>query len=184
MKFKKISDWIYQKSTNWVALISLIIFLAFIALVLPEQSAQAAEYSAAQGSPDLSLFYSGADLYKMAGSYGEAGRQAYIHARFTFDLAWPLVYGVFLSACLSWLLDKKLPGESRWRLLNLLPLAAVVFDLFENTAASLVIGRYPIQIPLAALSAPIFTFAKWVFVGSSFVLLFILLALFIFRRKK
>jgi len=179
----KISGWLYKASTGRVALASLIIFLVFSALVLPGQSAAAEAYAGSQGSPDLSLFYSPDDLLAMAESYGAAGRQAYVRARFTFDLAFPLVYTFFLAACTSWLLNRLLPAGSPWRLLNLLPLAAMLLDFIENIAAALVIGRYPALTPLAAAIAPPATFLKWLLVVGSFLLLFVSGILSLARNK-
>jgi len=167
----KFSDWLYRLSRGWVALVALVIFLLFGALVLPGQADAAQTYSAQAGSPDTSLFYSSADLLRMAESYGEAGRQAYVRARFTFDLAFPLVFTFFLASAISWLLNRALHPENRWRLLNLIPLGGMLFDYLENISAALVIGRYPASMPLLALLAPVFTLLKWAFVSGSFLLL-------------
>jgi hypothetical protein len=181
---KTLSQWIYRKSTKWVAQASLILFVAFSALVLPDQSATAAFYSAEVGSPDTSLFYSGSDLYRMAEAYGVEGRQAYVRARFTFDLVFPLIYGLFLTTCISWLLNRSLPAGNSWRRLNLTPLAGVLFDFLENISAAQVIGRYPLETPLLATLAPVFTLVKWFFVGSSFALLFVGVGLTILKRYR
>lgn len=181
---KTLSLWFYRMSTAWVAVISLVLFLAFSALVLPGQSAAAGTYSEETGSPDTSLLYTPGDLYRMAEGYGPEGRQAYIHARFTFDLAFPLVYGFFLTACGSWLLGRVIPEGKSCRILNLAPLAGVLFDFLENVSASIVIGRYPHETPIFAAITPVFTLIKWIFVGGSFVLLFILAGLTIFSRNK
>lgn len=169
--FRKISSRLYQFSRGWVALSALVIFLLFGALVLPGQAAAARAYSAEAGSPDTSLFYSPADLLLMAETYGEAGRQAYVRARFTFDLAFPLVFTFFLASANSWLLNRALHPASSWRLLNLIPLGGMLFDYLENISAALVIGRYPARMPLLAALTPAFTLLKWVFVGGSFALL-------------
>jgi len=168
----KLSEFFYRRSTSAAVLISLLVFVVFAVLVLPGHSAAAEAYSGEVGSPDLSLFYSAEDLYRMAESYGIAGRAEYIRARFTFDLAFPLIYGLFLTACISWLLNRALPLGSRWRLLNVAPLMGVLFDFLENFSAALVIGRFPIETPMIAALAPAFTFIKWIFVGGSFALLF------------
>ncbi|MBM3137144.1 MAG: hypothetical protein FJZ98_03030 [Chloroflexi bacterium] len=177
-----LSEWIYRKSTARVGVLSLILFLAFSALVLPGQSAAAESYSGETGSPDTSLFYSPGDLYRMAEAYGPEGRQAYIRARFTFDLAFPLVYGFFLIACNSWLLSKIIPAGKSWRLLNIAPLAGVLFDFLENFSAAWVIGRFPLDAPIFATIAPAFTLFKWIFVGGSFALFFVLSASTIYYR--
>ena len=168
---RNISTWLYCFSRGWVALAALAIFLLFGALVLPGQAAAARVYSAAAGRPDTSLFYSPSDLLRMAESYGESGRQAYVRARFTFDLAFPLVFTFFLASTISWLLNRALHPANRWRLLNLTPLGGMLFDYLENISAALVIGRYPASTPLLALLAPVFTLLKWAFVSGSFLLL-------------
>ncbi|MDK2980253.1 MAG: hypothetical protein PWQ55_600 [Chloroflexota bacterium] len=168
---RKLSDWLYRVSTGRLALGSLALMLLFMALVMPGESAKAAAYSAGAGTPDTTFIYSLDKLLGMAQAYGEQGRQAYIHARFTFDLAFPLVYGFFLTACSSWLLARWLAPASPWRRLNLLPLAAVLFDLLENASAALVMSAYPSIPLLAARLAMVFTPVKWLFVTAGFTLL-------------
>jgi hypothetical protein len=167
----RFSNWLYQASNGWVALLALIVFLLFAVLVLPGQSAQAENEMAQVGSPDLSLWYSPRQLYGMAEAYGEQGRRAYVRARFTFDLIWPLVYGAFLSTAVSWLYAKALTAGSRWRWINLVPPLGVAFDYLENLSTSLVMLRYPSQTPLVDILAPLFTLIKWALVGGSFALL-------------
>ena len=60
----------------------------------------------------------------MAEAYGEAGRQAFIDMRWTLDLVFPVIYTLFLVTSASWLLRRVIPSDSKWRLLNLFPLAA------------------------------------------------------------
>lgn len=145
-----------------------VIFLLFSILVLPSQSA-----SDDRGlqTPDLSLTYTPDNLYRMAEAYGEDGRQEYIRARFTFDLAWPIVYGLFLTTSLTWLFVKAFPQESVWRVANIVPILGVLFDYLENISTSLVMLRYPQTTPIAASLAPVFTLVKWILVGGSFILL-------------
>lgn len=179
---KKISEYLYRVSKGWVVLLALVVFLVFSALALPGQSALAEQYSQGTGSPDTSLFYSGSRLYELAGAYGVEGRQAYLKARWTFDVAFPLIYTFFLATAASWLLNKVLPIGSKWRFLNLLPIAAMLLDFLENTATSLVMFRYPTPCPPGQLLAPIFTPLKWLAVGASFLLLVIGLILLVRNR--
>ena len=120
----------------------------------------------------------------MAEQYGSAGRDAYVHARFTFDLVFPIIYTLFLATAISWILDTITPEVSPWRVLNLAPIPGMLFDFFENTAASIVISRYPALSLISANLAPVFTFLKWVFVGGSFLILFISGLTSLFARKK
>ena len=168
---KRISDWLRHISTGWVALLALLVFVLFSALVLPQQAAQAERETGGSASPDTSFFYKPSDLYQMAESYGEAGRQAYIRARFTFDLIWPLVYAFFLTTAISWTFSRAFASDSRWQRANLAPLLGAIFDYLENVSTSLVMTRYPDQTMVVDVLAPVFTAVKWGLLGASFILL-------------
>ena len=167
----RLSSWLHEVSKGWVAFVGLLIFLLFTALVLPGQSQKAEKISGEAGSPDTSFFYSPADLARMAEAYGEQGREAYLQARFTFDLIFPIVYTFFLATSVSWVFGKSFPASSRWQLANLVPLLGMLCDYLENITASFVMLRYPAPTPLAAALAPVFTLLKWSFIGLSFGLL-------------
>jgi hypothetical protein len=145
--------------------------LLFSAFVLPGQAAESRARTGGAAQPDTSLVYSAADLYSMAEAFGPAGRQAYIEARLTFDVVWPLVYTFFLVASISWLAGRAFRPGSRWRLLNLLPILAILLDFLENFAAVIVMARFPLTTPVIDFAAPLFTLLKWLCVGGSFVAL-------------
>jgi hypothetical protein len=167
----KLSDWIHRVSRGWVALTALVVFILFTVLVLPDQSSKASTEARAAGSPDLSFFYTASDLDRMAEAYGQAGREAYVRARFTFDLIWPLVYTAFLCTAISWVYRKAFDPRSRWQRMNLVPVFAILFDFLENISTSLLMLQFPNRIPLVATLAPIFTMGKWILVSGSIVLL-------------
>ena len=169
---KRISDWLHRVSTGWVALAALLIFLLFSAMVLPRQATTAELETGSADSPDMSFFYSPGDLYQIAESYGEEGRQAYVRARFTFDLVWPLVYTLFLATAISWVFGRAFAPDSRWQRANLAPLLGALFDYLENLSTSLVMLRFPDQTAVVDLLAPVFTALKWSLLAASFVLLF------------
>jgi hypothetical protein len=179
---KRISDWLRQVTNGWVALSALVIFLLFSALVLPGQSAVSETNTGNAGSPDTSFYYSAEDLYHMAEMYGEQGRAAYVRARYTFDVIWPVVYTVFLSTAISWVYGRAFTPHSRWQRANLTPMLGALFDYLENLAASVVMIRYPDRTSVVDTLAPVFTLVKWVFVGGSFALLFAGIVAAIWRR--
>jgi hypothetical protein len=171
----KISDFFFDISSGRIALLALLIFLLFGALVLPRQAALAEQISGGAGSPDTTLFYSTEDLYNVAKEYGQEGRRAYIRSRYSFDVAFPLVYGFFLVTAISWFAVKLPQTASKIRLVNLAPLIGVLFDFFENAATSIVMLRYPAKTALIASIAPIISILKWVFVYGSFLILSVLI---------
>lgn len=169
---KRISEWITSKSTSMVTVSSLILFLIFTATVLPAQSEKAQTESGAT-SPDMSFFFTVEELYEIAESYGMDGREAYVYARFTFDLVWPIVYTLFLASSISWLYSRSFTGDSLVQYANLVPVTGMVFDYLENISASIVMLRYPVKTPLVDSATVLFTPVKWIFVGGSFILLVI-----------
>lgn len=170
----KLSNGLLKFSTGPVTLACLVLFLIFSALVLPDQSAKAEVYSAGVGSPDTSLYYSANQLYAIAEAYGPSGRSAYIRARFTFDVIWPLVYLAFLATAISWLVKRAGLGWDTWGRLNLLPVAGMLFDFLENGSAAQVMARYPQPTPIIAHLAGVFTLFKWIFIALSFAAVMIL----------
>lgn len=168
---RRISLWLRRVSTGWVALAALVLFALFIGLVLPSQAEEAAAVSEEAGSPDSSLWYTPTELYAMAEAYGPDGRAAYVRARFTFDLAWPLVYGFFLTTAIGWTYRRAFAPDSPWQYAILAPVLGVLLDYLENVSAAAVMLRYPARTPVVAQLAPVFTLVKWTLVGGSFVLL-------------
>lgn len=176
---KKLSAFFYRFSTGWVALAGVLIFLVFSGLTLPVESSRMDAYAQGLGNPDTSFFYNSSMLLKMAEAYGDAGRTAFLRARWGFDLAFPLIYTFFYITSLSFILKKSLAETSSLRLFNLFPLLGLIFDLAENTATSVVMTAYPLQKTWAQVLAPIFTPLKWIFVITSAILLFIGLLLWL-----
>jgi hypothetical protein len=169
--WKRLSDWIHRVSTGWVALAALVIFVLFTGLVLPRQASVADADTGDAGSPDTSLYYTADQLYQMAEGYGEEGRKAYIRARFTFDLIWPVVYTVFLATAMSWVNRRAFAVDSLWQRVNIVPVLGALSDYLENTATSVVMARYPSPTVVVDTLAGFITVVKWVFVNGSFVLL-------------
>jgi hypothetical protein len=167
----RLSAWLSRVSSWPVALVATAVFVVFLTVVLPQQSRAARAATGSATSPDTALFYTPEDLYQIAEAYGPDGRAAYVRARWTFDVVWPLAYTAFLATMLSIVLGRAASSGSPWRLANLAPVAGMLFDYLENSATSLVIGRFPQRTPVVDVLAPVFTALKWLFVNGSFVLL-------------
>jgi len=166
--WRQTSDWLYCISTGRVTILAVMVFLLFSILVLPGQSSSAPD-TGEIGSPDLSFYYPAQQLYRMAEALGQAGRDEYIRARFTFDLVWPLVYTFLLATTVSWVYQRVLPAESPWRLINLLPVLGMCGDYLENISTSIVMWRYPQTTIVLDWMAGIFTALKWFLIAGSFV---------------
>lgn len=174
-------------SRKYVLLAVTVVFAFFIAIVLPDQSEKAAEYTPESGSFDTSYYYSPSVVYEKIELYGEEGRAAYIYNRWTFDLIFPLVYGLFIFSAISFSI-----ARIKWRVLAprrwvYLAFIAVMFDLLENSFVSLAMGGYPTEYNLLAYGASFSTLFKWFFVVtglvSAFIFLFFTLVSFLRERK-
>ena len=155
----------------WMAVAALVLFAVFIAVVLPAQAAAGSFYTSLHPAPDTQRWYAPEDLYAAAQAWGEAGRSAYVRARVTFDVVWPLAYGTFLLTGLTWLWARATARGSRWRRIALLPILVVLLDYAENVCTATVVARYPSRSPVLADLAPVFTAAKWLTLTACFVLL-------------
>ncbi|MGB2955434.1 MAG: hypothetical protein WBB64_05620 [Anaerolineales bacterium] len=179
-----LSNWVQQKSSGWMVMGSLVIMLLFTILVLPAQAKISLENTGGSEIPDTSLLYTPAEIYQMAEIFGPDGRQAYIYARWTFDLVFPLVYVGFLITGISWFLKQLSPTKKVWQFANLFPITAGLFDYLENSAASLVMYLYPAQWTGIALLAAIFSGLKWGLILLSFLGYFCFGAAAFFRWLK
>ena len=169
MAVKKFSEKLYALVSNRVLIAAVIIFVAFVAVANPLAAKYMDGLTGGAPSPDTSFFYGTQELFNMAEGYGAEGRHGYILMRFTFDLAFPVIYLFFLVAVITKFLSY-IPVGSRLRLLNLMPFLAAGFDLAENIFAAVVMGRYPVKAMAAANIAPYASTVKWVFVMASFTL--------------
>lgn len=168
---QRISQYFYSKSSFWVFLITLTLFVMFMLVVLPSESDRSAQVTGSVTSPDTTFYYTRDQLYQIAEDFGLEGRLYYLDSRISFDIIWPLVYTFFLINAISWLLNKTILEESKLRLLNLTPLVAILLDYMENITNMIVMFRFPGQTDILASLAGIITSLKWVFVGGSFLIL-------------
>ncbi len=171
---RTISDRIYQLSSGWIVSLSILIMILFLVFVLPDQAENSRKETGSSLSPDTSFFYSAEELYQIADEYGEAGRQAYINARWTFDLIFPLVYVFFLAAGISWFSRSLTSWSDLWKMGNLVPVFGGIFDYLENGAATWVMSIYPARLAALPLLAAFFTVTKWILISLAFLLYFIL----------
>lgn len=179
-----ISSWLEGKSTGKITIFGFILFILFSILFLPVQSQLAESYSQGMGSPDTSLFYTQTDLYKMADAYGMEGRRAYINARFSFDIAFPMIYTFFLTTSISWFASRTLTEQSSLRSGNVLPLYAFTFDILENISTAVVFSQFPEQNRFWASLAPFCTLVKWIYVVASFIFLIVMVIGYFIKRIK
>jgi hypothetical protein len=178
------SEWAYRVLGRWYcALASLVVFVTFLATVSTAQAERTDEYAADVDLPDTSAWYTPSDVYAAAEAIGQAGRDSYVEARYTFDVVWPLVYTVFFVVLLSWAFHRATDPGTRRRLVNLFPLVPLVLDYLENLTASIVMTRYPDETPVVAHLMPVFSLLKWATLSACFALVVVGAVATLLRRR-
>jgi len=122
------------------------------------------------GAYDTAFCYSPREAASRVDLYSQAARNPVILLHWTYDLAFPLLYGWVLGS--FWAAGLRAwasPGTSPRYIILLIPLGAVLFDLAENSAVSVLLwsGAPPLLYRFAAVAASIATPAKWVLAAVS-----------------
>lgn len=155
-------------SKKLVPIISTILFILFMILVLPYINRLMQDNLGQLSSPDTMLFYSAETFYSLLLAYGEAGRSLYILLRWTFDLIYPLIYGLFFLSVLTQLMlhNHKINKTILW-----IPLLAVVFDLLENTIATILMVNFPVRYNALVYILQIASALKWLMLLITIILI-------------
>ncbi len=158
-------------STKKSILILLVLNLIFPTIIFP----------LFHGSPDnipldLQFSYTPEKAYQLLAQFSAEELKVYRVLELTGDVIYPLVYGFFLSLLIFKLRKKPL--------LALIPLLAIVADLFENTGIVLMISSLPKQLNAVASITSIFSSLKWSLIVISILLIVIFGVQRLFLNKK
>ena len=156
-----------------------LLFVGFLILVLPRVALYTQSQIGVEESPDMLLFYGKEEFYSMLEAYGQSGRNLYVLLRWTFDLIWPLVYGLFLLATIGYLAKDFQKNKQKKLLVS--PLLAVGFDYLENILASIHMLIYPNRIEFLVPVLNLVSILKWGFLVLGFFIFFGLLMYNLFR---
>jgi hypothetical protein len=159
-------------------IISWLCFSLFIILVLPAVSQHAIEQGLT-ASIDTNFTFDPATIASIISNYGVSGRQYYLWQRWTFDLIWPLVYGLPLYLTLQQLVSTLGLGKFTW--LVYMPWVATGLDYLENMLFTVVILNYPNPTLLLITMGVFVSALKWLALMSAYVLLIVFIVWFISR---
>ena len=115
---------------------------------------------------DLQFAYTPEQAYQLIDSYSAETRQQYIIGEMTKDLAYPIVYTLFMSLSLALLLPQK------WKL-AWLPYTIFFFDILENIGIITLLINYPNKLITVAWCTSVFSSLKWTMVAVVTVIIFI-----------
>jgi hypothetical protein len=115
-----------------------------------------------QKIPDMMGFYSPQEVYDFLSTIGPAGRAAYQMMHFSTDLAFPIVYGLFLFA---WLCRLVIGMDLKLQYLPVLAFLASAADLAENFSMVFITNRFPEFLPGLTRLAQGFSLVKFAGIG-------------------
>ncbi|MFN2395358.1 MAG: hypothetical protein ABR597_06685 [Bacteroidales bacterium] len=179
----KFSEWMDEGSrSNFILLLLPALFIFFNVFVIPYfinlYGLQDHELL------DLQFGFTPEFAHAVLADYGEYGRHGIMVFTGIVDTAYPLVYGSLLTLFISRLKMKSNARNNSLQIINLTPFIAVLFDLMENIGILMMIQYYPGQIIPVARVTSIAGIFKWIFLGSSvLILLFLLIRTLIYWRK-
>ena len=163
-----------------IVIVSTIIFILFMAIVLPHMNELTEEFAQGLGSIDTGFVYNLDEFASIRDGYGEFGRSEYIRIRWTYDVLWPFVYTFFIGSA-TLLITKKFKFSYKFVYVILF---GMHFDFLENSLATIYMFFYESELTLLVYLLMIASSIKWILIMGSFGLLVVLPILYYLKRKK
>jgi len=173
----KLSEKMKKHANGRLILLFLAAEIFFNIAVLPNQLAKIQAVSGGTGPIDLQFFYTPEKVYSMVASYGDTGRAAYRTFELTGDIIYPIIYTLLLALLITWLFQRGFAPNSKMQRFNVAPFGGWLFDLLENLGIAAMLSIHPSTPAALAWLSAVFTLVKWLFVGTSLVLILIGLAM-------
>ncbi len=163
-------------------------FLVFVVLFLTKLTP--VEKKICEGLPgnavilDLEFGYSAEKAYDILDKLGVSGRATYLRNILTVDMAFPIIYGIFLTIITAFLLNKIKAQKKAVNILLYIGPAASISDIVENIFISVLIKNFPVRLNALAQTAGIFTDIKFIFTALWFFAFLILLIFLVHKAVR
>jgi hypothetical protein len=167
----RLSQFFYKKSSVLVAVILTAISFGYLFLVMMGQAAGFELADSNIKSLGTSFGFDQADVLVFLTERSEAMINAYIDFNQIWDPVYGLTYGLMYVAWVSLLFK---PFSQQAGILNLFPMAQVVFDWLEDYQLVVLANQYLAEGMVSALNAQlasVFSLTKWACSGLTFVVL-------------
>jgi len=182
--FKKLSDRFYGWSKGWLVFVLFLLDGFFAGFLLPLIQGLMQGGQGGIQPLDLMFFATPAKLFDMINQYGEYGRPFYRNVELTVDIIYPIVYLFFFGLLISWLFKRGFAVNSPMRKYNIMPLGAWFFDLLENIVIVTLLSIFPAQPIALGWLLTLVSSVKWLFAGTSILLILVGLVMSIKNRFK
>lgn len=175
----KVSNTLKKYANGRMLLVFFGLVLLFAVGIVPVIQGKLEALSGGSGPIDLLFSYTPEKAYSMIESFGDEGRSIYRLFAMTGDIIYPVVYSIFFSLLLTWLLERSFAPDSKLQILNIVPFGALLFDWLENINIVTMLSLYPSKPAIVAELASFCTTIKWSFgaVGMLLVLIGFVMAL-------
>ncbi|MDP4964064.1 MAG: hypothetical protein NWQ55_03255 [Salibacteraceae bacterium] len=183
---KTLSQFFYQKSSVLLALLLTAVSFAYLFLVLKGKALGFELEAGAERSLGTQFGFQAADVLDFFSARTHEMINAYIDFNQIWDTIFALTYGLMYVAWVSVLFK---PFSAKASLINLFPLAQVVFDWLENFQLASLANQFLANGDIStsqAQAASVFSMIKWACSGLTFILLLVGIILAIARaiRKR
>lgn len=176
-----ISDHFYKWAKGWLILVLFLLDGFFAGFLLPLIQGMMQDGKGGVQPLDLMIFSAPSKIFEMIGRYD---RVFYRNVELSVDIIYPIVYLFFFGLLISWLFKRGFTPTSPIRKLNILPVGAWFFDLLENITIVSLLGVYPSEPIALAWVLIILTHLKWLFAGTSILLILVGLIMAIKNKFK
>lgn len=149
--------------TSRQALIFLFIAVVVMTFILiPAFYPRIEQLSGGYAALDTLFAYTPDQAYNIIGSYGAPAAELYLRLLLTFDIVFPLVYGLFFSMLIVQVYDRLFARHPFAQRLVYVPILTALADLAENISIAVLLNAYPQRLDILAGFASLMTTAKWV----------------------
>ncbi|MEO8224056.1 MAG: hypothetical protein ABI661_04570 [Gammaproteobacteria bacterium] len=159
--WQKLANRLDAASSAWTIALAVAFYALYLTIIMPAQSAASLRYAGDWGGPDRHFFYTPDELYARVSTWGDRGRRQYIDFRLGLDIGFAVSYAAFLVTITGVAVRRAWPGALRRRLLLLVPLVPMAFDLLENALGITLVGAFPQRLAALAWLAASATTLKW-----------------------
>ncbi len=171
--FSALSDRFYKWAKGWIIIVLLILDGFLAGFLFPLIQGMMQDGSGGVLPLDVMLFANPEKIFSMIERYGEYNRLFYRNVELTVDIVYPIVYLFFFGFLISWLFHRGFASDSPMLKYNIMPLGAWFFDLLENTVIVNLLSVYPAQPTALAWILVVLIAVKWLFAGTSILLILI-----------
>ena len=173
MIIKPFSNFFYQFSSIWIAILLTIVFIGYLVLVLMVKSTGFELSDGNIKSLGTSFGFDKADIVLFLATRTKEMIEAYINFNQIWDTVFGLIYGLMYVVWVSVLFK---PFSKKVGVLNLFPFIQVLFDWLENYTLAAVANQYLADGVFSSVNAKlasIFSIFKWLCSGLTLTLILI-----------